>query len=135
MRFMVIVKGCDGEHAPSQEFLVAMGRFNEELTRAGVFLALEGLSKASTGTRVKFTGKKPIVTDGPFAEAKELLGGYWLWECRSKEEAIDWLKRAPFEDAEVEIREVLEPEDFVEAFRRALRNQEQRLNTAKEAVR
>src|SRR5215472_13177932 len=110
MRFMVIVNGCQDEKPPTQEFLAAMGKYNEELTRAGVFLALEGLSKASTGTRVRFAGKKPIVTDGPFAESKELIGGYWLWKCKSKQEAIEWLKRAPFEDHEVEIREVLEPQ-------------------------
>lgn len=124
MRFMVMVKGCDGEHAPSQEFLAAMGKYNEELTRAGVLLALEGLAPASTGTRVKFAGKKAVVTDGPFAESKELLGGFWLWECKSKREAIEWLKRAPFEDNEVEIREVLEPEDFAEHFTRAYREHE-----------
>jgi len=123
---MVIVNGCQDEKPPTQEFLAAMGKYNEELTRAGVFLALEGLSKASTGTRVRFAGKKPIVTDGPFAESKELIGGYWLWKCKSKQEAIEWLKRAPFEDHEVEIREVLEPQDFAEHFSRALREQEAR---------
>jgi hypothetical protein len=123
---MVIVKGCSGEKTPSKEFMAAMGKFNEELTEAGVLLALEGLAPASTGTRVRFAGKKPIVTDGPFAESKELVGGFWLWKCRSKSEAIEWLKRAPFEDAEVEIREVREPEDFAENFTRALREQESR---------
>lgn len=122
---MVIVNGCANEKPPTQEFLAAMGKYNEELTLAGVFLALEGLAKASTGTRVKFAsaGTKPIVTDGPFVESKEIIGGFWLWECRSKQEAIEWLKRAPFEDHEVEIREVLEPEDFAESFTRALREQ------------
>jgi len=126
MRFMVIVKGCKDEEPPTQEFLAAMGKYNEELTKAGVFLALEGLEKASSGTRVKFAkaGTKPIVTDGPFVESKELIGGFWLWQCKSKQEAIEWLKRAPFEDHEVEIREVLEPEDFAEHFARALREQE-----------
>jgi hypothetical protein len=126
MRFMVIVKGCTGEKTPSKEFMAAMGKFNEELTEAGLLLALEGLAPAATGTRVKFAGKKPVVTDGPFAESKELVGGFWLWKCKSKQEAIEWLKRAPFEDAEVEIRAVHEPEDFAEHFTRALREQEAR---------
>src|SRR3989442_1427405 len=108
MKFMVIVKGCEGEKTPSQEFLAAMGKFNEELTEAGVLLALEGLTPMSKGTRVKFDGKKPVVTDGPFTESKELVGGFWLWKCKSKAEAIEWLKRAPFEDHDVEIREVRE---------------------------
>jgi hypothetical protein len=124
MKFMVIVKGCSGEKMPSQEFLAAMGKYNEQLKKAGVFVALEGLAKAATGTRVKFTGKKPVVTDGPFAESKELVGGFWLWKCPSKQEAIEWLKRAPFEDADVEIREVLESKDFAENFTRAYRELE-----------
>ncbi|HUK83834.1 MAG TPA: YciI family protein [Verrucomicrobiae bacterium] len=126
MKFMVIVKegkGCDGGKLPRQEFLAAMGKYNEELTKAGVFLALEGLTPASAGTRVKFADKKPIVTDGPFAESKELVGGFWLWKCQSKQEAIEWLKRAPFEETEVEIREVLEPEDFADVFARAYREE------------
>src|ERR1041385_541695 len=112
MKFMVIVKGCSGEKTPSQESLAAMGKYNEELKKAGVFLALEGLKPASQGTRVKFAGKKQIVTDGPFAESKEQVGGFWLWKCKSKQEAIEWLKRAPFEDTEVELRQVHEAEDF-----------------------
>jgi hypothetical protein len=124
MKFMVIVKGCEEEKTPSQEFLAAMGKYNEELTKAGVLVALEGLAPAFTGTRVRFDGKKPVVTDGPFAESKELVGGFWLWECKSKQEAIEWLKRAPFEDHDVEMREVLE--DFAEGFTRALREQEAR---------
>ena len=124
MKFMVIVKGCSGEKTPSQESLAAMGKYNEELKKAGVFVALEGLSKASTGTRVKFDGKKTVVTDGPFAESKELVGGFWLWKCKSKQEAIEWIKRAPFSDHEVEIREVLEPADFAEQFERAFHEQE-----------
>ena len=122
MRFMVIVKGCGGEKTPSQEELAKMGRFNEELKKAGVFLELEGLAKPATATRVRFDGKKQVVTDGPFAEAKELVGGFWIWECKSKVEAIEWLKRAPFHDNEVEIREVLE--GFGEMFASALREQE-----------
>ena len=119
---MVIVKGCGSEKPPTEQFMAAMGKYNEELTKAGVFLALEGLAKPSTGTQVKFgdTGTKPIVTDGPFVETKELIGGFWLWQCNSKQEAIEWLKRAPFENHEVELREVLEPEDFAEKFADAL---------------
>ena len=126
MRFMVIVKGCEGEKLPSKEFMAAMGKYNEELTEAGVLLALEGLHPAPTGTRVKFAGKSRMVTDGPFAESKELVGGFWLWKCKSKQEAIEWLKRAPFEDHEVELRQVHEAEDFAENFTRALREQEAR---------
>ena len=133
MKFMIIVKGCEGEKTPNQEFMAAMGKFNEELAEAGLFLALEGLTPVSKGTRVKFAGKKPTVTDGPFAESKEVLGGFWLWKCTSKQEAIEWLKRAPFEDAEVEIREVRE--DFRESFTRALREQEERLREQEEACR
>ncbi len=121
MRFMVIVKGCDGEKTPSQEFLATMGQYNEELKKSGVLLAMEVLQPAATGTRVKFTGKKPVVTDGPFVESKELVGGFWLWECKSKQEAIEWLKRAPFEDAEVELREV--QEDGADVFTQAYREQ------------
>jgi hypothetical protein len=124
---MVIVRAsedCEAGKLPSKEMLAAMGKYNEELANAGVLLALEGLAPMSKGARVKFAGKKPIVTDGPFAESKELVGGFWLWNCNSKQEAIEWLKRAPFEDAEVEIRQVHEPEDFAENFTRALRDQE-----------
>jgi hypothetical protein len=130
MRFMVIVKGgnkgCEGEKTPRQEFLAAMGKYNEELKKAGVFLELEGLTPATMGTRVKFSGKKPVVTDGPFAESKELVGGFWLWKCQSKQEAIEWLKRAPFEEADVEIREVHEPENFADLLTRAYQEQEAR---------
>jgi len=133
---MVIVKACqdcEGGKHPSQEMLAAMGKYNEELANAGVLLALEGLTPSSKGVRVKFAGKIRTVTDGPFAESKELVGGFWLWRCKSKQEAIDWLKQAPFEDAEVEIRQVREPEDFVENFTRALREQEARLRETVEA--
>ena len=122
MRFMVIVTGCSGEKKPSPEFMAAMGKYNEELKKAGVFLALEGLTKVAEGTRVKFTGQKRVVTDGPFAESKELVGGFWLWECKSKAEAIEWIKRAPFEDTLVEIREV--QEGFREALAEAYRGLE-----------
>src|SRR5437879_1364467 len=112
MRFMVIVKGskeCESGKTPGKDFLAAMGKYNEDLANAGVLLALEGLVPSSQATKVKFSSKTQTVTDGPFAESKELIGGFWLWKCNSKQEAIEWLKRAPFEDKEVELRQVLEP--------------------------
>jgi len=116
MRFMVIVKSNIESEAgilPGQEVLAAMQKFNEELIKAGVMLAGEGLQASFNGARVKFNGKKRIVTDGPFTETKELIAGFWMWKVKSKEEAIEWLKRAPFDDgAKVEIRQVFEPEDF-----------------------
>jgi hypothetical protein len=121
MRFMVIVKGCDAEKLPSKEFLAAMGKYNQELSNAGVLLALEGLVAPSQATKVKFAGTTPTVTDGPFAESKELIGGFWMWKCKSKQEAIDWLKRAPFKDKEVELRQILEPDEFSEVFAREFR--------------
>src|ERR1041384_1812655 len=127
MKFMVIVKAskeCETGHAPSKEVLAAMGRYNEELAKAGVLLALEGLQPSSKGARMKFAGKTRTVTDGPFVESKELVGGFWLWKCNSKQEAIEWLKRAPFEDNEVELRQVHEAEDFADNFTRALRSEE-----------
>ncbi len=134
MRFMVIVKANRDSEAgvlPDQKVLAAMGKFNDELVKAGVMLAGEGLQASSKGVRVKFTGKQPIVRDGPFAETKELIAGFWLWQVRSKEEAIEWLKRAPFEDGdEVEIRQVFEAEDFGAEFTPALRKQEERQRAA-----
>ena len=116
MRFMVIVKADKESEAgvlPSAEILAAMGKFNEQLVKAGVMLAGEGLQASSKGARVKFSGKQRIVTDGPFPETKELIAGFWLWQVKSKEEAIEWLKRAPFDGGtEVEIRQVFETEDF-----------------------
>jgi len=116
MRFMVIVKASKETEAgilPSREILEKMGKFNEELVKAGVMLAGEGLHPSSKGARVKFHGNQRTVTDGPFAETKELIAGFWLWQVKSKEEAIEWLKRAPFDGgAEVEIRQVFETEDF-----------------------
>jgi hypothetical protein len=113
---MVIVKASKDSEAgvlPSQELLAEMGRFNEELVKAGVMLAAEGLQSSSKGKRVKFSGEKRSVIDGPFAETKELIAGFWLWQCKSMEEAIEWLKRAPFDGGtEVEIRQVFELEDF-----------------------
>ncbi len=130
MRFMVIVKANKDSEAgvmPTKEILTEMGKFNEELAKAGVLLEAEGLHPSSKGVRVRFAGKKPIVTDGPFAETKELVAGFWMWQVKSKEEAIDWLKRAPFQDTEVEIRQVFEAEDFGAEFTPELRAQEERL--------
>jgi hypothetical protein len=119
MRFMVLVKATKDSEAkglPPLESLAEMGKFNDELVKAGVLLAAEGLHTSAKGARVKFKqGQKPTVVDGPFAETKELVAGYWLWQVRSKDEAIEWLKRAPFRnDEEVEIRQVVELADFGE---------------------
>jgi hypothetical protein len=131
MRFMIVVKASDESEAgvmPSQELLAEMGKYNEELVKAGVMLAGEGLHPSSKGVRVKFEGDKRTVTDGPFAETKELIAGFWLWQVKSKEEAIEWLKRAPFDGGtEVEIRQVFEAEDFGDEFTPELREQEERL--------
>jgi hypothetical protein len=130
MRFMVIVKADKNSEAgvlPSHELLAEMGKFNEELVKAGVMLAGEGLQASSKGARVKFSGNKRTVTDGPFTETKELVAGFWLWQVRSKEEAIEWLKRAPFREGELEIRQVFEAEDFGPEFTPELREQEERL--------
>src|ERR1700719_4536485 len=116
MRFMVIVKASKDSEAgalPSQKLLAEMGKFNEELVKAGVLLAAEGLQASSKGARVKFSGSKRTVIDGPFTESKELIAGFWLWQVRSLDEAIEWVKRAPFDGGtEVEIRRVFETEDF-----------------------
>ena len=130
MRFMVLVKANKDSEAgvmPSEKMLTSMGKFNEELVKAGVMLAGEGLQASSKGARVKFSGGKTSVIDGPFAETKELVAGFWIWQCKSKEEAVEWLKRAPFEDAEVEIRQIFEAEDFGDEFTPELREQEDRL--------
>src|SRR5207253_3915549 len=130
MRFMVIVKADKNSEAgvmPSKELLTDMGKFNEELANAGVMLAGEGLHPTLKGARVKFSGGKTTVIDGPFAETKELVAGFWLWQCKSKQEAIEWLKRAPFEEMEVEIRQVFEAEDFGAEFTPELREQEARI--------
>src|SRR5258707_11258001 len=130
MRFMVIVKSNRDAEAgvlPSKEMLTEMGKFNEELVKAGVMLAGEGLQASSKGARVKFSDGKQTVIDGPFAETKELVAGYWMWQCKSLDEAIDWLKRAPFEDTEVEIRQVFEAEDFGDNLTPEVREQEARL--------
>ena len=116
MRFMVLVKASAESEAgvlPKEQELNAMGKFNEELVKAGVMLAGEGLQASSKGARVRFGKGKPVVIDGPFAETKELVAGFWLWDVKSKEEAIEWLKRAPFADGyEVEVRQVFEAADF-----------------------
>src|SRR5207237_4628758 len=136
MRFMVIVKADKNSEAgvmPGRELLTAMGKFNEELANAGVMLAGEGLHPTSKGARVKFSGGKTTVIDGPFAETKELVAGFWLWKCKSLDEAIEWLKRAPFEGTEVEIRQVFEAEDFGAEFTPELREQEARIREQIEA--
>jgi hypothetical protein len=133
MRFMIIVKATKESEAgvmPSEQLLADMGKFNEELAKAGVLLAGEGLQPSSKGARVKFSGKKRTVVDGPFAETKELIAGFWLLEVRSKEEAIEWIKRAPNPhegESEIEIRQVFEAEDFGAEFTPELREQEERI--------
>jgi hypothetical protein len=130
MRVMVIVKADKTSEAgviPDRKLLEDMGKFNEELTKAGVMLAGEGLQASSKGARVRFSGGKKTVIDGPFAETKELVAGFWLWQVKSMDEAIEWLKRAPFEGTEVEIRQVFELEDFGAEFTPELREQEERL--------
>ena len=133
MRFMIIIKADKNTEAgvlPSEQLLADMGKFNEELVKAGIMLAGEGLQPSSKGARVKFAGDKRIVTDGPFAETKELIAGFWIWRVKSKQEAIDWVKRCPNPtgaESEIEIRQVVEAEDFGEAFTPELREQEERL--------
>jgi len=134
MRFMVIVKATRNTEAgvmPSEKLLADMGKFNEELVQAGVLLGGEGLHPTSKGARVRFSGGKRTVIDGPFAETKELIAGYWLWQVKSKDEAIEWVKRCPDpmpgEEAEIEIRQVFEAEDFGAEFTPELRAQEDRL--------
>ena len=115
MRFMAIVRATRDSEAgapPSKELLAAMGKFNEEMMRAGVLLAGEGLHPSSKGARVRFSKGKRTVIDGPFAETKELIAGFWLWQVKSKEEAVEWVKRSPFREAEIEIRQVYEASDF-----------------------
>lgn len=133
MRFMIIIKATKESEAgvmPSQQLLSEMGQFNEELVQAGVMLAGEGLHPSSKGARVRFSGTRRTVIDGPFAETKELIAGYWVWQCRSKEEAIEWVKRCPNPmpgESEIEIRQVFEAEDFGAEFTPELREQEDRL--------
>jgi hypothetical protein len=131
MRFMVIVKANKDSEAgvmPSKEMLTAMGNYNEELVKAGVMLAGEGLQASAKGARVRFDGDKRSVIDGPFSETKELIAGFWVWQVGSLEEAIDWLKKAPFQEGEeVEIRQIFEADDFGEDFTPELREQEERM--------
>jgi hypothetical protein len=131
---MVMVKATRNSEAgvmPSEKLLADMGRFNEELVKAGIMLAGEGLHPSSKGTRVRFANGKRTVIDGPFAETKELVAGFWLWQCKSKEEAIEWVKRCPEpmpgEESEIEIRQLFEAEDFGAEFTPELREQEERL--------
>jgi len=133
MRFMVLIKAnADSEAGvmPSTELLSEMTQFNEELVKAGVMLGGEGLHPSSKGARIKFSGNQRTVIDGPFAEAKELIAGYWIWQVRSKEEAIEWVKRIPNptgEESEVELRQVFDAEDFGAEFTPELREREERL--------
>ncbi len=134
MRFMLMLKATDDTEAgkmPSQELLTAMGRYNEELVNAGVLLAAEGLQRSAKGARVKLSaGKPPTVIDGPFAETKELIAGFWLIQVKSKEEAIEWVKRCPQPlagDAEIEVRQIFEADDFGEEFTAELRAREEEM--------
>jgi hypothetical protein len=131
MRVMVIVKADKNSEAgvmPSREILTAMGKYNEELVKAGVMLAGEGLHPTSKGKRVRFSGGKHTIIDGPFTESKELIAGFWLWQVRSMDEAIEWLKRSPFDGGtEIEVRQVFETDDFGAELTPELREQEERL--------
>jgi hypothetical protein len=131
MKVIVMVKANQDSEAgimPTEKILADMGKYNEELAKAGVMLAAEGLHPSSKGKRIKFSGGKQTVTDGPFTEAKELIAGFWLWQVRSMEEAVEWLKRSPFDGgAEVEIRQVFEADDFGAELTPELREQEGRL--------
>lgn len=141
MRFMVIVKATKDSEAgvlPSTEQLEAMGKYNEELVKAGIMLAGEGLHPSSKGARVRFSGSKRTVIDGPFSETKELIAGFWLIQVKSLDEAIEWVKRSPnphHEETEVEIRQVFEADDFGEALTPELREQEERLRQGEERLR
>jgi hypothetical protein len=141
MRFMILIKANENTEAgvlPDEKLLTEMGKFNEELVNAGVMLAGEGLHPSSKGARVKFSGGKTTVIDGPFAETKELIAGFWLWQVGSMEEAIEWVKRIPNphdEETEIEIRQVFEAEDFGPAFTPELREQEERLRAQMDADR
>jgi hypothetical protein len=138
MRFAVLVKATKESEAgvlPDEKLLAEMGKYNEELAKAGVMLAGEGLQSSSKGARIRFSGSKRTVIDGPFTETKELVAGFWLWQVKSKEEAIEWAKRIPFEDGEIEIRQVFEAEDFGPAFTPELREQEERLRAQTAAKR
>ena len=141
MRFMVLVKATPDSEAgimPGENLLAEMGKFNEELVKAGVMQAGEGLHPSSKGARVRFSGKTRTVVDGPFAETKELVAGFWIWQCASLQEAIEWVKRCPNPmpgDSEIEIRPIFEPEDFGAALTPELRQQEERLRAQVEQAR
>ena len=133
MRFLVMVKGNKEYEAgamPSQQELTEMGKFNDELVKAGVILAGEGLQPSSKGARISYSGGKRTVRDGPFTEAKELVAGFWIWQVKSRAEALEWAKRIPFNDGEVELRQVFEAEDFGAEFTPELRAQEERQRAA-----
>ncbi len=140
MRFMILVKADKNSEAgvlPDEKLLTEMGNFNEDLVKAGVMLAGEGLQPSSKGARVKFSGSTRTVTDGPFAETKELIAGFWLWQVKSKEEAIEWVKRCPNPmkgESEIEIRQVFEAEDFGAEFTPELREQEERQRARSEQM-
>ena len=130
MRFMILVKASTESEAgqmPTTEMLTEMGKFNEELVKAGVMLAGEGLAPSSKGARVRYAGKKRTVIDGPFAETKELVAGFWIIQVKSKQEAVEWMKRAPFQEGEIEIRQVFETEDFGPEMTPELREAEEKL--------
>lgn len=133
MRVMVLVKASKDSEAgimPSEELLTRMGAYNEELVKAGIMLAGDGLHPSAKGIRMRFSGSERAITDGPFAETKELLCGFWIWQVKSFDEAVEWLKRAPFDDgAEIELRRIFEMEDFGEALTPELREQEDRMRT------
>ena len=133
MRFIVMVKATKDSEAgilPTTEQLAEMGKFNDELVKAGVMLAGEGLHDSSKGTRIVYAGNTRTVRDGPFTETKELVAGFWIWQVKSKQEALEWAKRAPFQDGEVEIRQVFEAEDFGAEYTPELRDQEERQRAA-----
>jgi hypothetical protein len=133
---MVLVKASEDSEAgvmPSEQELTEMGNFNEELVKAGVMLAGEGLHPTSKGVRVAFSGSERKVIDGPFAETKELLAGYWLWQVKSLDEAVEWIKRSPFQEGAIELRPVFETEDFGEEMTPELREQEERLRAETES--
>jgi hypothetical protein len=141
MRFMVMVRATKDSEAgvmPDEKLLADMGRFNEELVKAGIMLAGEGLQPSARGARVRFSGNNRTVIDGPFVETKELIAGYWLWQCKSLDEAIEWVKRAPNpfsnQESEIEIRQLFEAEDFGEEFTPELRSQEERVRAQAAAL-
>ncbi|WP_437479471.1 YciI family protein [Sorangium sp. So ce1014] len=139
MRFMILIKATKDSEAgvmPSEQLLTEMGKFNEELVKAGVIVAGDGLHPSAKGARVRFSGEKRTVIDGPFAETKELIAGFWIWKVSSKEEAIEWVKRCPnpmYEESEIEIRQVFEMEDFGPQLTPELREQDERLRAQVEA--